>query len=146
MGRKTLTENNLVVDLGDDRRPDVICITPEGDTKHLDIAVCHPHAGSKITNILTKPGALAEHWEKNKINKYPELDLIPIVFEHRGRPGMFVKTYLQLITKHIPDDRRSTTIADLWQTLSCTLQRETYHILQSAGTLLTANTRTTQHL
>ena len=133
LGRQMLTEQNPIQDLDDNRRPDMVFVAPTGETKHLDVCICHSHSGVPSTHI---PGHLIIISESRKINKYPELDLIPIVFENRGRPGTYVRQFLQLVTRHLTTQERAIQMSIIWQNLSCTLQRHNYIMMSSAGPLI----------
>ena len=127
-----LTEQNPIQDLDDNRRPDMDLVTPEGETKHLDMCICHSHALTPSAHIS---GHLITISENRKINKYPELDLIPMIFENRGRPGNYVRQFLHLVTRHLTTQERTVQISALWQNISCTLQRHNYLMMSTAGPL-----------
>ena len=133
--RPALLEQTPLAELDDNRRPDIASVSPQGVTAHLDIAICRPRY-TCIEHVNITPGKLADKIAKQKINKYPELNLIPIIFENRGRPDPHVRKYLQLITQHIHPNRRSPILSKVWQNLSCTLQRGNVRLLKAAGTFI----------
>ena len=88
-------------------------------------------------NRCGRPGALLASAEALKRRKYSQLNLVPAVMTHLGRPGDALVALVRSIAGDV-EDGRSQRISRIWQDLNCKLQKDNAFILSTAGPLCLA--------
>ena len=69
-----------------------------------------------------KDGAAAEIYERYKHSLYPGVAVTPAILEAHGRPGEALIALVRACTAHLKSAERSSAMANIWQSLSVTLQ------------------------
>ena len=77
--------------------------------------------------------ALAEAHTNYKLRKYPTLNLIMLILERTGRPGIAFRLWLHTIYRDTDPIQRSRQIDNAWQTIATTLQLWNVKIIHQAG-------------
>ena len=103
-----------------------------------DIAVVTPTIRTiRSANARTaREVALARHHGQKKISKYPDLSLIPLVFEAWGRLGDGAVDFIRSLYQNEDDETRAPLMGKAWRKLQTTLLRGNVSILAAAGALI----------
>ena len=135
-GAPVEVEQQPGAELDDDRRPDMVFYLDGGQRRWGDVTVVAPSPQAIQGNLCChRDGALAERAEQRKRVKYAELNLVPMVWENRGRIGPALHGLMATAHRHLDTTVRSVTMAEAWQSLSATLMRGNTAILAAAGPL-----------
>ena len=118
----------------DNRHPDIRYQNWRGDEVYIDVAIVSPHGRAEPAR--TRPGAAIAAAENCKRLKYSQLNLMPAVAAHLGRPGASLVTLIRSLCRDPDAEARSETISTIWQDWACTLQQWNANILATAGPLL----------
>ena len=61
-----------------------------GSVTYLDVSV---------SAASTKPGLTAKRAEKNKFDRYPQINLVPFILETTGRPGPHARKFISYLMR-----------------------------------------------
>ena len=98
----------------------ISCLTCT-DRHYIDTAAVSPFSSSPclIATASSRLGYMAKREEKKKFDRYPRINLAPIVLETTGRPGFHAHKFIKYLfsdTDHPP-----TAIRDAWAAIQTTL-------------------------
>ena len=92
-----------------------------GSVTYLDVSIVAPFfcSPSLVFAASTKPGLVAKSAEKNKFDRYPQINFVPFIFDTTGRPDPHAR---QFISNFMRDaENPPLTIRDTWSTIQSVL-------------------------
>ena len=92
-----------------------------GSVTNLDVSIVAPFSctPSLVSAASTKPGLVAKRAEKNKIDRYPHINLVPFILETKGRPGPHARKFISYLMRDA--DNPPLAIKDTWSAIQSVL-------------------------
>ena len=117
---------------------DILVTDSMGARAYIDVAIVSPivHTAYHLAAAAKKPGYAALRAEYGKRQRYPVPNIIPFVLELGGRPGPTALRFVRDMFK-LDGASRAHTIADVWATISSTLQSSIADQIHKTHTPLT---------
>ena len=88
-----------------------------GSVTYLDVSIVAPFScnPSLVSAASTKPGLMAKRAEKNKFDRYPDVNLVPFIPRTTGRPGPHARKYISYLMRDA--DQPPLAIRDTWSAI-----------------------------
>ena len=92
-----------------------------GSVTYLDVSIVAPFSCSPslVSAASTKPGLMAKRAEKNKFDRYPHINLVPIILETTGRPSPDARKFINFLLRDA--DNPPIAVRDTWSTIQSVL-------------------------
>ena len=92
-----------------------------GSITYLDVSIVAPFSCNRslVSAASTKPGLMAKKAEKNKFDRYPQINLVPFILETTGRPGPHAKKFISYLLRDTGNP--PLAIRDTWSTIQSVL-------------------------
>ena len=88
---------------------------------YLDVSIVAPFScnPSLVSAASTRQGLMAKRAEKNKSDRYPHINLVPLIVETTGRPGPHARKFISYLM--LDADNPPPAIRDAWSTIRSVL-------------------------
>ena len=92
-----------------------------GSVTYLDVSIVAPFSCSPslVYAASTKPGHMAKRAEKSKFDRYPHINLVPLILETTGRPGPHARKLINFLLRDA--DNPPKAVRDTWSTIQSVL-------------------------
>ena len=92
-----------------------------GSVTYLDVSIVAPFScnPSLVSAASTRPGLMARRAEKNKLDRYPHINLVPFILETTGRPSPHARKFISYLMRDA--DNRPLAIRDTWSAIQSVL-------------------------
>ena len=92
-----------------------------GSVTYLDVSIVAPFScnPSLVSAPSTNPGLMTKRAEKNKFDRYPNINLVPFILETTGRPGPHARKFISYLMRDA--DNSALAIKDTWSTIQSVL-------------------------
>ena len=92
-----------------------------GSVTYLDVSIVAPFScnPSLVSAASTRPGLMARRAEKNKLDRYPHINLVPFILETTCRPSPHARNFISYLMRDA--DNPPLAIRDTWSAIQSVL-------------------------
>ena len=90
-----------------------------GSITHLDVSIVAPFSCSPWFLLPAQNQDIWPRAEKTKFDRYPHINLVPLILETTGRPGPHARKFMNYFLRDA--DNQSLAIRDTWSTIQSVL-------------------------